>query len=201
MQRTLYFLLMLVGLILCELIFMAAFTGYMPTKIKFLLWENIDFLLVYFRGEPLDTLKFVFIDKPLIVIESRQQAPSTVIWGLHYYSYTVIVHVVIAIVLAQQVRASPPIRAKLRYFQLGGSGLLVFSSLYLYLSSCCTGEASWILHTWFLSLVFNPITATESMIELYELVHNGFIWMQILIAALGACFLASVFLPLCNNRQ
>lgn len=185
-SRILTFLFLLPVLVICEVIITTAFLGYKPNQINFLLWDNIDFLFVYFRSEPLDTLKFVFIDKPLFVIESRQENPSIAIWGLHYYSYTFVAHVVVAVVLAQVIKPSQPIRSAPRYVAVIGSSLLILSSLYLYLSSCCTAGANWILHTWLLAIVFNPLTATEFIIEVYGLVNKWFVWLQILFAALGA---------------
>ena len=160
--RIISFLLLLPGIVTCEVIITAALIGYKPNQISFLLWDNLEFLMMYFRSEPLDTLKFVLIDRPLFVIESRQENPSVAIWGLHYYSHTVVVHIAVAMVLAHVIKPSQPVRSGPRYVVVVGCGLLILSSLYLYLSSCCTAGANWILHTWLLAIVFNPFTAKTS---------------------------------------
>jgi len=188
-QRLLVLMFLIPGIIVSEVIITAAFIGYAPNQMKFLLWDNIDFLRVYFRAEPLDTLKFVFIDRPLFIIEARQQDPSTSIWGLHYYSYTVVVHIVAAVLLVQLVKPAQPITPRLRLLAITGAGLLILSSLYLYLSSCCTAGANWIMHTWLLAIVFNPYTSSESIIEMYGYVNQWFVWIQVLFAVLGCYFI------------
>lgn len=185
-RNVLIFLAILAGLVISELILTAAMTGYMPNRVTFLLWDNIDFLLIYFGEEPWDTFKFVFMDKPLFLIESRLENPSSAVWGLHYYSYTVVIHIAVALVLVQVIRLSQSIAATSRFVVVLGAGLLVLSSLYLYLASCCTTGASWLLHTWLLAIVFNPQTATEFIIELYGVVHKWLLWLQIMIAVSGA---------------
>ena len=75
------FFIVLTALVCCEIILASAFTGDMPNQFSFLLWENLEFLLIYFGDEPLETLKFVLIDRPIFVVESRLQEPSAAIWG------------------------------------------------------------------------------------------------------------------------
>jgi hypothetical protein len=185
-RRSLGFFIVLAALVCCEIILASAFTGYMPNQFSFLLWENLDFLLIYFGDEPLETLWFVLIDRPIFVVESRQQEPSVAIWGLHFYSSTFIAHIVVALVLNWLLKPARSFTYTSRLMVISGCLLLVISSLHLYLSSCCTAGANWLLHTWMLAIVFDPFTANEFIIELYGVVNPWFLWLQILMVLAGS---------------
>lgn len=180
-----WFLTMLTGLIFIETVFTSIFTGYAPTKVSFLLWNHFDILLLDFKEEPLNTLLFILIEKPIFQIESWQNDPAAVIWGLHFYSYTLITHFIVAGIFTHSITQFQTSKTNWKHFPVIGSALLISSSLYLYLSSCCTAGANWIFHTVLLAIFLNPVTATESTLEFYKRIHDGFIWMQIIPALLG----------------
>lgn len=187
--HSLYFLLILTGLILCEVTFVALFMSYLPTSIKFMLWEDMGFLLPYFLEDPLATFKFVLVDKPILVIESRLENPSTAVWGLHYYSYSLLAHIISALVLAHLINPVTRNYAGQRYKAILGSGLLLVSSIYLYLSSCCTGGANWVIQTLWLAIITDPTFSTEALISTYQDIEVWFFWSQLVIAATGFYFM------------
>ena len=180
-----WFLLILTGLILCETLLVTLSTGYLPTGISFLLWDRFDFFLNFFRDEPLETLSLIFINKPLFKIVALQENPVTAIWELHYYSITLISHLLVAIVFSSIITRSKSIKSGWQNIPVSGSVLLILSSLFLYLSSCCTSGSNWVFHTWLLSIVFDPVTATDSVIEIYNIINSGFIWLQTMLTLLG----------------
>ena len=180
-----WFVLAFALLILIETILISLFTGYLPTRLLFLSWDQLHFILNYFWDEPFDTLSFIFTHKPLFKIEALLNIPTTTIWGLHFYSYTIFTHIVIAILASRIIVKYKFTTLALKSFPISGSILLILSSLFLYLSSCCTSGAIWIIHSGLLSIVFNPYNATETTIEIYNNIHEWFTWFQFLMAASG----------------
>lgn len=184
-QRFLFVVLLLVALFLAETIVIVVFTGHAPTQVASLLLENADFFMVYFADEPLQTLKFLMVDKPLFVIEAKHTTSVTVIWSMQYFASTVIVHFVIALLLGYMIANWPVTTLRLRTTAIIGITLLLLSCLYLYLSSCCTAGANWILHTGILALVLNPLITSSELMGLYELLAGWFDWLQLLVALSG----------------
>ena len=175
-------LTILIGL---EATLVSLFTGYNPNNFSFLLWEKFHFFFRYLLEEPVETLSFIFIDKPIFKVEALQESSATVIWGLHYYGVTLFTHIVVAILASRAINKYTFPKYTLQSFSVSGVILLILSSLFLYLSSCCTAGANWIIHTCILAVVFNPFTASETLIELYNYINNWFIDVQYLMAALG----------------
>ena len=160
-------------------------TGYSPNNFSFLLWDQFHFFTRYLIEEPVKTLSFIFIDKPLFKIEALQENQSLVTWGLHYYGITLLVHTLIAFLASRAINTYTFSKSALKSFPVVGAILLYFSSLFLYLSSCCTAGANWIIHTMVLAVFFNPYMASENLIELYKEIHGGFIYIQILMVVSG----------------
>lgn len=185
-QSGLIFLFIFAGLVVTEITIAVLFTGYWPNQLSLMLWDNLDFLLVYFTEEPIDTLIFVFLDKPLLVIDSRLQAASTSVWGLHFYSYTLVFYLAISAVLTRLLLSLPDRSRASNLTVFTGAGLLLLASTYLYLGSCCSGGANWIVHTWLLAIAFNPLTATEFVVELYQAIYKWLFWLQLMVGVFGA---------------
>lgn len=181
----LYFLMIFFGIIVCEVIFVAVSAGYFPTDIEVLIWKDISFLLPYLLEEPLDTLKFILVNKPVLVIESRLDNPPQTVWGLHYYSYSLIAHFISALALTGLIKPSVSQQHARRYQAILGSGLLLVSSIYLYLSSCCTGGANWVIQTLWLAIITDPALSTEALISTYQENEGLFFWTQLVIATVG----------------
>jgi hypothetical protein len=65
-----------------------------------------------------------------------------------------------------------------RILLAAGVILLLSSSLYLFSSSCCTGAPLWIVHTGLLAHLFNPVTSTVAMLDLYSVLQPWLGWIQ-----------------------
>jgi len=180
-----WFVLAFTFLIVTETILVSWFTGYLPTRFSFLLLDNFHFFLDYFWDEPVETLSFLLIDKPLFKIDALQDNLSTVIWGLHFYSYTLLTHIFIAILTSRLIVKQTLTISALRSFPVSGSVLLILSSLFLYLSSCCTNGANWIVHSWLLVIVFTPDNAIGNVFDIYKNIEGWLIWIQVVMAASG----------------
>lgn len=184
-KSLLWFILTLSILISFEVIFVSIITGYSATNFSFLLWNKFHFFLAYLLDEPLETLSFILINKPLFEIEAILTNPTQVVWGLHYYGFTLLIHSIIAVLISKAIMGYRTSKTSLKHYPLSGSILLILSSLHLYLASCCTAGANWIIHTWLLAIIFNPYTSSETMLEIYNYVENGFIWLQLMMVSSG----------------
>ncbi len=180
-----WFVIILSILISVEILLITFFTGYPVNKLSFLLSDGFHFFIKYLLDDPLDTLYFVLIEKPLIKIEAIHNNPVTVIWGLHYYGFTILTHILLAALASRAISKYKLTTTTLKTFPMIGALLLILSSLFLYLASCCTGGASWIIHTSLLAIAFNPYNATESALEFYKNIQGWFNWMQFMMATLG----------------
>jgi len=163
---------------------MALSTGYMSVQYKSPVLENAGFFMVLLQEAPLTTLKLIFIEKPLFIVEAKHSTTAATVWSLHYFSFTILVHVIIALIIAGII-SRPQSVLRWQDIPFAGSVLLIFSSLYLLLASCCTGGPNWIFHTWLLSVVFNPISSGNATIQLYQTLRGWFVWLQILLGAMG----------------
>lgn len=186
LKSLLWFILTFSILISFEVIFVSIITGYSPTSFSFLLWNKFHFFLTYLLGEPLETLSFLLIDKPLFKIEATLTNPTQVIWGLHYYGFTLLIHSIIAILISKAIMGYRKSKINLKHYPLSGLIILILSSLYLYSASCCTAGANWIIQTWLLAILFNPYTSSETMLEIYNNIENWFIWLQLAMFTLGS---------------
>ena len=184
-NHLLWFVLAFTLLIVVETILVSLFTGYLPTRFSFILWDNFHFFLDYLWDEPVETLSFLLIDKPLLKIDALQDNLTTVIWGLHFYSYTLLTHVFIAILASRIIVKHTLTISALRSFPINGSVLLILSSLFLYLSSCCTSGANWMIHSWLLAIVFNPQNTIRNILEIYNNIEGWLIWIQFIMAVSG----------------
>ncbi|NIQ12062.1 MAG: hypothetical protein GWO23_21545 [Gammaproteobacteria bacterium] len=107
---------------------------------------------------------------------------------MHYYTLTLLGHLVLAFVLADmQLQFGPAF--KYRFLPLAGTFLLLSSVLYLFLGSCCSGGPNWIIQTWLLSVVFNPITSSNATIKLYQSIKDWFMPIQLIFGGVGAALL------------
>ena len=190
-SRLFWFTLFLTVLMLCETLLISVFTGHLPTNISFLLLDKFDFFIEFLRDVPVDALTLIFVDKPLFVIASMQKDPVTAIWGLHYYGYTLIIHLLVAFIFSHVMTSSKSVELNWRAFPVLGSVLLIFSSLFLYLSSCCSVGGNWILETMLLAIIFDPVTASDAILDLYTVIEGGFIWLQTVMSLLGIFLVVS----------
>lgn len=184
-----WFIIAFTFLIAIETLLVSLLTGYFPTKISFQLWDKFHFFLSYLLDAPFDTLSFVLIHKPIFKIEAIQDNLLTTIWGLHFYSYTLLTHIFIAILASRSIVKHSITISALHSFPINGAILLILSSLFLYLASCCTTGSNWIIHSALLSTAFNPVNATEASLDIYKNIREWFIWVQYLASASGICLI------------
>ncbi|MDH5394304.1 MAG: hypothetical protein OEY11_14045 [Gammaproteobacteria bacterium] len=184
-SRLFWFLCLLVLTVLAETVLLAAFTTHLPTTLSFLLLDRFDFFLKLFTEAPVDALTLIFVDRPFMVITAMQKEAETAIWELRYYGYTLVVHLFVAAVFSHVMSGPECARLNFKAFPLLASVLLIFSSLFLYLSSCCAVGGNWVFETMLLAILFNPVTASDAFIVFYGFIASGFNWLQTALSVLA----------------
>lgn len=170
--------LAVVGMVLLEVFFVALLTGHFPNLITSALFANPGFFATYLLEAPAATLHLLLIDKPLFEIASVQARGELDIWRLHYFNYANLLHVGLAVLLARYWHRVRDAGMRGRILLAAGVILLLSSSLYLFSSSCCTGGPLWIVHTGLLAHLFNPVTSTVAMLDLYSVLQPWLGWIQ-----------------------
>ncbi len=173
---------------MAEIAFIALSTGHMAIQIKSPLLENLGFFMVLAGEDLTATLRIVLVENPLFIVESKYKATDSTAWSLHYFSVTLLVHLLVAYVASEKV-SRQGINTRIQDLPLSGSVLLIASSVYLLLAACCTDGPHWLFHTWLLAVVFNPITSSNATIQLYQVLRDWFILPQLAMGGLGVYLL------------
>lgn len=188
MQRILYTLLIFFGLVTIEALFIGISTGYPRIQFKSPLLENIGFFVQLAGDDPLATLRIVLMDNPVFILQSKHGATDSTVWSLHYFSLTVLAHLLVAFILSEKT-GRQGIRTRLQAIPVTGAVLLLGASVYLLLAGCCTDGPHWLFHTWLLAVVFNPITSGNATIQLYQVLKDWFLLPQLVMGTLGVYLL------------
>lgn len=182
-------LLLMSGMVLLEVLFVALTSGHLPNRITSTLFANLEFFAVYLLEAPGATLELLLIEKPLFEIASVQVSSGLDVWRLSYFNYANLVHLVLAVLLARRWRSMRDAGGKGVLLFGSGAVLLAGSSLYLFHTSCCTGGPLWIVHTGLLASIFNPVTATVARLDIYAMLHPWLNWLQVGFALTGLLLL------------
>ena len=190
-----------VGMVLLEVALIVLLTGHFPNRITSTLFANPGFFATYLLEAPATTLKLLLIDKPLFEIASVQSHGDLDTWRLYYFNYATLVHLGVAALLVRRWHSVRGIGRRGRFLFGGGAVLLVSSSLYLFHISCCTGGPLWIVHTGLISHLFNPVTSTVAMLDVYTVLQPWLGWLQASFALTGAMLIWNAFVPDAARRQ
>jgi hypothetical protein len=167
-----------VGMLLLEVLFIALLTGHLPNRITSALFANPGFFATYLLEAPRTTLQLLLIDKPLFEVAAVRTHGELDIWRLHYFNYATLVHVGLAVLLVRRWHSVRAAGTQGRLLLGAGVALLAGSSLYLFHSSCCTGGPLWIVHTGLIAHLFNPVTSSVAMLDVYIVLQPWLGWVQ-----------------------
>jgi hypothetical protein len=188
-------LLILFGMLLLEVLLVALMTGQFPNRITSTLLANPGFFATYLLEAPGTTLRLLLIDKPLFEIAAVQAHGELDSWRLHYFNHAILIHVGLAVVLVRR-RHSVRDAGKQGRLQLGaGVVLLASSSLHLFHIGCCTGTPLWIIHTGLTLWLFNPVTSTVVMLDVYNVLQPWLGWLQAGFAFAGGLLIWKSLTP------
>lgn len=184
MRIVAYTVLILMMLVMFEAVLMAMFSGHLYIQFKSPLIDNAGFFWALLQDDPGSTVRLLLVEKPVFIIQSQHTATDTTLWALHYFSITLLIHGLVAYLLAD-IFKQDGMETRLRAIPITGTGLLLLSSLYLVLAGCCTGGPNWMVQTWILALVFNPINSSNATIQFYQSIKDWFVVLQVMSGILG----------------
>jgi len=142
------------GLVAVEVVLVAAAVGCGPNAVTAPLVDQFALLTTLWGSNPAAALPLV-MQQPVFLIAHNDPAGSVPTWGLHYFPFSFLVHLAIAMLVAWHWRRSAGRRRQLGLLA-AGSAALAFAVTYTRLASCCTGGPGWALETWLLALAFDP---------------------------------------------
>ena len=146
--------------------------GSLPTDIRIPDTLNPGFLQIMWQDNPSAMLKLVLVEKPLLVIEHFDQKSGMQVWGIFYFSITLLVYLLVSALTAWQWQrlVSCTMGQRLQ-FALGAFAMII-GVTYLRRAACCSGGANWILETGLLAKVSDPHPGLINWMSVYEGIHS-----------------------------
>lgn len=155
----------------------ALLLGRLPNAVDALLINNLAFYQILWQGNPLEALKIVVIEKPVLVIEHLDNKSGLQVWGLFYYSGALLVYVLTSVFTAihwRRLKSSP---AKYRFLFVAGVTVSLIGVTYVQRIECCGGGPGWVLDTWLRTKVYTPNAGPVDWLLVYQRIEP---WMPAL---------------------
>lgn len=159
---------------------------------------NPGFLQILWQDNPLAMLKLVLVEKPLVVIEHFDQKTRTQVWGIFYFSATLLIYLLVSVLTAWQWKRLITCTMRQRLLFAFGALAMIIGVTYLRRAACCSGGANWILETWLLAKVSDPNQGLINWPSFYENIHTLLPLLQTGVILGGV---ASLFYWHLNTRQ
>jgi len=155
----------------------ALLLGRLPNAVDALLINNLAFYQILWQDNPLEALKIVVMEKPVLVIEHLDNKSGLQVWGLFYYLGALLVYVLASVYTAihwRRLKSSP---AKYRFLFVAGVTVLLIGVTYVQRIECCGGGPGWVLDTWLRTKVYTPNAGPVDWLLVYQHIES---WMPAL---------------------
>lgn len=180
----------LLGLMVAPIGFLAGFIGGMPNQISAPFVEQWPLFKTLWASNPEPAIQ-ILMQQPLMVIAHGEPASGVPVWRLFFYPVPLAVQLTVSI-FAAVILCTGARGATLRHLValLPGMAALVFVTTYVQVASCCTGGPRWALDVWLFSLAYNPLSTLIDWQQLYFRVEGALSIVQAVLALLGTVLLA-----------
>ena len=180
----------LLGLMVAPIGFLAGFIGGMPNQISAPFVEQWPLFKTLWASNPGPAIQ-ILMQQPLMVIAHGELGSGVPVWRLFFYPVPLAVQLTVSI-FAAVILCSGVRDATLRHLVslLPGMAALVFVTTYVQVASCCTGGPRWALDVWLFSLAYNPLSTLIDWQQLYFRVEGALSIVQAVLALLGTALLA-----------
>lgn len=179
----------LFGLLVTPLGFLAGFTGGAPNQFTTPFMEQWPLFKVLWASNPGAAIQ-ILMQQPLMVIAHGEPTSVLPVWRLVFYlvhfAALLAVSIFAAVTLSYGARGTALHRLVLL---LPGMALLVFVATYVQLAVCCTGGPRWVLDVWLYSQASNPLSTSTDWQQFYLRIEGVFSIMQAVLALLGVALL------------
>lgn len=182
--------IILLGLLIVPVGFLAGFIGGMPNRLAAPLVEQWPLFKILWASNP-GAAVHVLVQQPLMVIAHSGSAGGTPAWQLFLYPVSLAVQLAVAI-FAAAILCSGSRGAMFRGLVplLPGMATLVFVTTYAQVAFCCTGGPRWVLDIGLFSLASDPLSTWIDWRQLYLRIGGAVPIIQAVLALLGAALLA-----------
>ena len=168
--------------------FTALLLGYVPNDVDPVLVGNWSFYQMLWRDNALETLKIALVENPLLVVERRDAETGQQVWGLYFYTGTLLIYTLASGFTAMRWQRLQYGAPKYRLFYLLGLIALLLGATYVRRMECCGSGPGWVFDTWLLARAYTPGVGPVDWIELYQVMEP---WMW---ALQGGALLMGVIL-------
>lgn len=182
--------LVLLGLLVAPIGFLAGFVGGLPDRFSAPFVEQWPLLKILLASNPGAAIH-ILLQQPLMVVAHGGPDGGAPVWRLFFYPVPLAVLLAVSIfvstILCYRARGA----MHRRYVSLlPGLTVLVFVTTYVQVASCCTGGPRWALDVWLFSLAYNPLSTLIDWQQLYFRVEGALSIVQAVLALLGTALLA-----------
>ncbi len=182
--------LVLFGLLIAPIGFLAGFIGGMPDQLTAPFVEQWPLLKILWASNPGAAIH-ILMQQPLMVIAHNGPDGGVPAWRLFFYPVPLAVQLAVAIFVAV-ILCSSGRGAMFRRLVplLPGMAALVFVTTYVQVASCCTGGPRWALDIWLFSLAYDPLSTLIDWQQLYLRIEGSLLTIQVVLALLGTALFA-----------
>jgi hypothetical protein len=175
-------------LVVINLLF-ALFLGGLPNRVQFQAISDLAFLQILWQDNPWETIKLVWVDMPLGVVERLHDASGIQLWGMFYYAGTILVYLLVSAFTGFHWNRLMTGSGRQQLLYVTGVILVVIGVTYLRRAECCTSNPAWALETWLLAKASMPNPGVVNWIDLYQRVQPWLVAIQTGVLMIGLVML------------
>jgi len=192
-------LVIFTSILLIETGIISLATWSLPNQIEFALLHNLTFFFELFSSNPSTAVDFLFIYKPVLIIQRIDPLSNSQAWGIYIMPISTITLLTLCLFITWMKHSSSSPRLWFCLFL--ASILLSVSVFYLRAQACCTVNPAWLLDVILLSRIYNPVLNFDYWQDIYLLIMPWLKTIQLLMASVSLLILYLCFTSSQNNRH